>query len=251
LGGAGEYHNEDLLYNLFGVNAELLIDHAWGWEPTTMDLIKSYKPETNSISSGQVLQCPYDTEKGKLIVREMTDLLALDLVEKKLVTDQMILTIGYDIDNLTDAKIKKQYKGEVTTDRYGRKIPKHAHGTVNLNRHTSSTQIITEAVMELYDRIINPCLLIRRVTVAANHLEDETQVREAERFEQLDLFTDYAALDRERQEEEERLAKERKLQEAMLSVKKKFGKNALLKGMNLQEGATTIERNHQIGGHKA
>jgi len=251
LGGAGEYHNEDLLYNLFGVNAELLIDHAWGWEPTTMDLIKSYKPETNSISSGQVLQCPYDTEKGKLIVREMTDLLALDLVEKKLVTDQMILTIGYDIDNLTDAKIKKQYKGEVTTDRYGRKIPKHAHGTVNLNRHTSSTQIITEAVMDLYDRIINPCLLIRRVTVAANHLEDETQVREAERFEQLDLFTDYAALDRERQEEEERLAKERKLQEAMLSVKKKFGKNALLKGMNLQEGATTIERNHQIGGHKA
>ena len=251
LGGAGEYHNEDLLYNLFGVNAELLIDHAWGWEPTTMDLIKSYKPETNSISSGQVLQCPYDTEKGKLIVREMTDLLALDLVEKKLVTDQMILTIGYDIDNLTDAKIKKQYKGEVTTDRYGRKIPKHAHGTVNLNRHTSSTQIITEAVMELYDRIINPFLLIRRVTVAANHLEDETQVRDAERFEQLDLFTDYAALDRERQEEEERLAKERKLQEAMLSVKKKFGKNALLKGMNLQEGATTIERNHQIGGHKA
>ncbi len=251
LGGAGEYHNEDLLYNLFGVNAELLIDHAWGWEPTTMDLIKSYKPETNSISSGQVLQCPYDTEKGKLIVREMTDLLALDLVEKKLVTDQMILTIGYDIDNLTDAKIKKQYKGEVTTDRYGRKIPKHAHGTVNLNRHTSSTQIITEAVMDLYDRIINPCLLIRRVTVAANHLEDETQVRDAERFEQLDLFTDYAALDRERQEEEERLAKERKLQEAMLSVKKKFGKNALLKGINLQEGATTIERNHQIGGHKA
>ena len=251
LGGAGEYHNEDLLYNLFGVNAELLIDHAWGWEPTTMDLIKSYKPETNSISSGQVLQCPYDTEKGKLIVREMTDLLALDLVEKKLVTDQMILTIGYDIDNLTEAKIKKQDKGEVTTDRYGRKIPKHAHGTVNLNRHTSSTQIITEAVMDLYDRIINPCLLIRRVTVAANHLEDETQVRDAERFEQLDLFTDYAALDRERQEEEERLAKERKLQEAMLSVKKKFGKNALLKGMNLQEGATTIERNHQIGGHKA
>ena len=251
LGGASEYHNEDLLYNLFGVNAELLIDHAWGWEPTTMDLIKSYKPETNSISSGQVLQCPYDTEKGKLIVREMTDLLSLDLVEKKLVTDQMILTIGYDIDNLTDAKIKKQYKGEVTTDRYGRKIPKHAHGTVNLNRHTSSTQIITEAVMELYDRIINPCLLIRRVTVAANHLEDETQTRETERFEQLDLFTDYAALDRERKDEEERLAKERKLQEAMLSVKKKFGKNALLKGMNLQEGATTIERNHQIGGHKA
>lgn len=251
LGGNNEYHNEDLLYNMFGVNAELLIDHAWGWEPTTIDLVKSYKPETNSISSGQVLSCPYDSEKGKLIVREMTDLLILDLVEKKLVTDQMVLTIGYDIDNLTDAKIKNSYKGEVTTDHYGRKVPKHSHGTANLNRQTSSTQIIMDAVMNLYDRIINPNLLIRRVTVVANHLVDEAQVKETEPYEQLDLFTDYAALERERKEEEERLSKERKLQEAMLSVKKKFGKNAILKGMNLQEGATTIERNRQIGGHKA
>lgn len=251
LGRDNEYHNEDLLYNMFGINAELLIDHAWGWEPTTIDLVKSYKPETNSISSGQVLQCPYDVEKGKLIVREMTDLLVLDLVEKKLVTDQMILTIGYDIDNLTDAKIKNSYKGEVITDHYGRKIPKHAHGTANLNRPTSSTQIIIDAVMDLYDRIINPNLLIRRVTVVANHLVDESQVKEAEQFEQLDLFTDYASLERERKEEAERLSTERKLQEAMLSVKKKFGKNAILKGMNLQEGATTIERNRQIGGHKA
>ncbi len=251
LGRDNEYHNEDLLYNMFGVNAELLIDHAWGWEPTTIDLVKSYKPETNSISSGQVLQYPYDAEKGKLIVREMTDLLVLDLVEKKLVTDQMILTIGYDIDNLTDAKIKNIYKGEVTTDHYGRKVPKHAHGTANLNRPTSSTQIIIDAVMDLYDRIINPNLLIRRVTVVANHLVDESQVKEAEQFEQLDLFTDYTSLERERKEEAERLSNERKLQEAMLSVKKKFGKNAILKGMNLQEGATTIERNRQIGGHKA
>ena len=240
LGGPHEYHNEDLLYNMFGVNAELLIDHAWGWEPVTMDLIKSYKPETNSICSGQVLQCPYDSEKAKLIVKEMTDLLVLDLVEKKSVTDQMVLTIGYDIDNLTDSKIKSHYKGEIATDHYGRKIPKPAHGTVNLNRQTSSTQIITDAVMDLYDRIINPNLLIRRVTVAANHLIDEAQAKKAENFEQLNLFTDYAVLEKERKEEEERLSKEKKLQEAMLSVKKKFGKNAILKGMNLQEGATTI-----------
>lgn len=251
LGGDNEYHNEDLLYNMFGVNAELLIDHAWGWEPTTIDLIKSYKPETNSICSGQVLHCPYDTEKGKLVVREMTDLLVLDLVDKKLVTDQIVLTVGYDIENLTDPKIKNSYKGEVTTDHYGRKIPKHAHGTANLSRKTSSTQIIVDAAMSLYDRIINPKLFIRRVTVAANHLVDEAQARETEQFEQLDLFTDYAALEREHKEEEEKLSKERKLQEAMLSVKKKYGKNAILKGMNLQEGATARDRNRQIGGHKA
>lgn len=251
LGEDKDYHNEELLYNMFGVNAELLIDHSWGWEPTTMDFIKSYKPETNSISSGQVLQCPYDAEKGKLIVREMTDLLVLDLVEKKLVTDQMILTIGYDIDNLTNAEIRNNYKGEITIDHYGRKVPKHAHGTANLDKPTSSTQIIMDAVMALYDRIINPKLLIRRITVVANHLMDETQMKKEEHFEQLNLFTDYTALEKERKEEEERLSRERKLQEAMLSVKKKFGKNAILKGMNLQEGATTLERNRQIGGHKA
>ena len=251
LGGDMDFYNEDLLYHMFGVNAELLIDHAWGFEPTTMELVKAYKPETNSISSGQVLHCPYDSAKGKLIVREMTDLLVLDLVEKKLVTDQMVLTIGYDIDNLTDPKIRSKYKGEVTTDHYGRKIPKHANGTANLSRKTSSTRIITDAVMELYDRIVNPDLLIRRVTIAANHLTDEAAVQDTDRFEQLDLFTDYTALEAERKAEAETLAKERKLQEAMLSVKKKYGKNAILKGMNLLEGATTIERNRQIGGHKA
>ena len=187
----------------------------------------------------------------KLIVREMTDLLVLDLVEKKLVTDQMVLTIGYDIDNLTNPEIRKNYKGQIVTDHYGRKVPKHANGSANLKRQTSSTRIITDAVMELYDRIVDPGLLIRRVTIAANHLVDETQAAAKEQFEQLDLFTDYAALERERKEEEERLSRERKLQEAMLSIKKKFGKNAILKGMNLQEGATAMERNHQIGGHKA
>ena len=251
VGSDRDYHNEELLYQMFGVNAELLIDHAWGWEPATIAQIKAYKPETNSISSGQVLHCPYDAEKGKLIVREMTDLLVLDLVEKKLVTDQMVLTIGYDIDNLTNPEIRKNYKGQIITDHYGRKVPKHANGSANLKRQTSSTRIITDAVMELYDRIVDPGLLIRRVTIAANHLVDETQAVAKEQFEQLDLFTDYAALERERKEEEERLSRERKLQEAMLSIKKKFGKNAILKGMNLQEGATAMERNHQIGGHKA
>lgn len=251
LGRDHDYYNEDLLYDMFGVNAELLIDHAWGWEPVTMDLIKAYQPETNSISSGQVLQCPYNAEKGKLIVQEMTDLLVLDLVEKKLVTDQMVLTVGYDIDNLTDAKIKNSYKGDITTDHYGRKVPKHAHGTANLNRQTSSTRIILDAVMNLYDRIIDRNLLIRRVTITANHVVNEAHAKEPEHYEQMDLFTDYAALDKKRIEEEEKLSKERKLQEAMLSIKEKFGKNAVLKGINLQEGATAIERNCQIGGHKA
>lgn len=251
LGSDRDYYNEELLYKLFGINAELLIDHAWGWEPTTIDLIKAYKPETNSLSSGQVLQCPYDFEKGRLIVREMTDLLVLDLVKKKLVTDQMTLTIGYDIECLTDPKIRNSYRGEVTADYYGRKVPKHAHGTANLPRQTSSTRIIINAVMELYDRIVNPVLLVRRVTVAANRLMDESEAREEDSFEQLDFFTDYETLEREREEENQRLAKERRLQEAMINIKGKYGKNAILKGMNLQEGAMTIERNRQIGGHKA
>ena len=251
LGGDGDYHNEELLYQLFGVNAELLIDHAWGWEPVTMEQIKAYKPETSSLSSGQVLQCPYDFAGGKLIVREMTELLVLELVEKRLVTDQMVLTIGYDIGNIADSGPGRGYRGEVTTDRYGRKMPKHAHGTVNLESGTSSTRKITDAVLELYDRIVDPRLSVRRVTVTANHLTDEEEVREARQFEQLELFTDYEALQREREAEEIQLAKERKLQEAMLAVKKKYGKNAILKGTNLQEGATTRERNRQIGGHKA
>ena len=253
LGGNKDFYNEDLLYKLFGINAELLIDHAWGIEPVTMEQVKAYKPETNSISSGQVLQHPYDFAGGKLIVREMTDLLVLDLVDKKLVTDQMVLTIGYDVENLSDPKLRAGYKGEVTADRYGRKVPKHAHGTANLGGMTSSTQKIIEAVMELYERIVDPALSIRRVMVVANHLINEREVTESnpQEYEQLDLFTDYSALEREREAEKTRLSRERKLQEAVLSVKKKYGKNAILKGTNLQEGATTIERNRQIGGHKA
>ena len=255
LGGPNDFHNEDLLFLLFGVNAELLIDHAWGYEPTTIAGIKAYKPSVNCLTSGQVLQCPYDFEKGKLIVREMTDLLVLDLVEKRLVTDQMVLTVGYDIENLTDPARRKKYTGEVTTDYYGRKVPKHAHGTVNLDRQTSSTRLITDAVMNLYDRIVDKNLLVRRINVVANRLVDEGSVQEEENYEQMNLFTDYgevgARKEAEKQAMEESLAKERKLQEAMLSVKKKYGKNAMLKGMNLEEGAMTIERNNQIGGHKA
>jgi DNA polymerase V len=209
-----------------------------------MEQIKAYQPQANSISSGQVLQCPYEFDKAKIIVREMTDLLVLDLVDKKLVTDQMVLTIGYDVENLTDAARSRNYHGEVKIDRYGRRVPKHAHGTANLGRATSSTRLILDAVMNLYDRIVDPNLLIRRITVVANHLVSETAADEPQTYEQLDLFTDYTAQSEDRK-------KERQLQEAMLSVKKKYGKNAILKGTDLQEGATTIERNRQIGGHKA
>ena len=253
IGNDRDYYNEDLLYKLFGVNAELLIDHAWGWEPTTIDLIKQYKPETNSICSGQVLHCPYDAEKAKLIVKEMTDLLVLDLVEKHLVTDQLTLTIGYDIENLTDPETAGKYKGEVTTDRYGRKVPKHAHGTANLDEPSSSTKLIMDAVMALYDRIVDKNLLVRRITVTANHLTDEAAARagKQEDFVQMDLFTDYEALEKQKKEDEEKRKKERALQEAVLSVKKKYGKNAILKGINLEEGATGMDRNNQIGGHRA
>ena len=253
VGNDRNYYNEDLLYKLFGINAKLLIDHAWGWEPTTIDLIKQYKPETNSICSGQVLHCPYDAEKAKLIVKEMTDLLVLDLVDKHLVTDQIVLTIGYDIENLMSPETSGSYKGEVTTDRYGRKVPKHAHGTINLDSQTSSTQIIMSAVLELYDRIVDKSLLVRRLNVTANRLADETAAHESMQnsFIQMDLFTDYEALEKQKQENETKLKKERALQEAVLSVKKKYGKNAILKGMNLEEGATGIQRNNQIGGHQA
>ena len=238
--------NEDLLYKLFGVNAELLIDHSWGWEPCTIEHIKAYRPSTNSISSGQVLHCPYDYEKTKLIVKEMTELLSLDLVRKHLVTNQIVLTIEYDIDNLTSPSLSQYYKGEITIDRYGRKVPKHAHGTVNIDHQTSSTKIIMEAVMQLYDEIINDKLLTRKINITANNVINEATVKETKDYEQMDLFVDYSELDKKRQKEKE----ERKLQTAMLDIKNKYGKNAIIKGMNLQEGGTTIERNGQIGGHK-
>ena len=253
IGKPNELYNEELLYKLFGINAELLIDHAWGYEPCTMEQVKAYKPETNSVSSGQVLHCPYDYEKAKLIVKEMTDQMVLDLVDKGLVTDQLVLTIGYDIENLSNPNLKYQYqyKGEVTIDRYGRKVPKHAHGTANLEKKTSSTRLITNAVMDLYDRIVDEHLLVRRITITANKLVDEKSVKQEDEYQQLDLFTDYEAQRKKQAEEEEKLERERRMQEAMLSIKKKFGKNAVLKGMNLEEGATAKDRNEQIGGHKA
>lgn len=250
IGKPTDYHNEELLYRLFGVNAELLIDHAWGWEPCTMADIKGYKPRSNSIGSGQVLHCPYSFEKAKLIVREMTELLALDLVDKGLKSDQIVLTVGYDIGNLKDAAGRRAYKGEITKDYYGRFVPKHAHGTANLKRYTSSTKQITTAVMQLFDRIVDPNLLVRRVFLTANHVKEEWNVPKPE-VEQLDLFTDYDKVREEREQEEALLERERRMQGTVLDIQKKYGKNAILKGMNLEEGATTKDRNRQIGGHKA
>lgn len=251
LGGPADFHNEDLLYKLFGINAELLIDHAWGWEPCTIADIKAYKPESSSIGSGQVLQSPYPFDKARMVIREMADLLALDLVDKRLVTNQVILTVGYDIDNLTDPSISKAYHGPVTTDRYGRSVPKHAHGTENLEQYTSSAKQIVTAVLVLFDRIVDKRLLVRRAYLAATHVIDEANAPAREVCEQLDLFTDYAARQEQEAAEAAVLGRERKKQEAVLAIKKKFGKNAIMKGTSLQEGATTINRNNLIGGHRA
>ena len=256
--------DEGALYKAFGINAELLIDHAWGWEPTTIAMIKKYRPESSSLSSGQVLKEPYDYEKGRLIVREMTELLALELVKKRLVTKKMELTIGYDRESLrvlvpgqtvqetvyAVSGTGKPYAGDVTLDYYGRPTPKHAHGTGNIDRYTNSTRRIMQAVLGVYDRAVDPELLIRRVNIAACGLLDE---REAPREtpEQLDLFTDYEALEKQREAEQAADEKEKKLQRATLLLQSKYGKNAVLKGMNLLEGGTTIERNGQIGGHRA
>lgn len=251
LGGPGDYYNEDFLYKLFGINAQLLIDHAWGWEPCTISDIKSYRPSSSSLGSGQVLQSPYDFDKARLIVREMTDLLVLDLVDKGLVTDQLVLTVGYDIENLSNPEIRRLYKGPVTADRYGRKVPKHAHGTTNLENPTSSTRLIMDAVTNLYDRIVDRNLLVRRVNLSANNVTDEHTVSCEESYRQLDLFTDYEQLLQKQKEEKKQLDREKNLQKAVLDIKKKYGKNAVLKGMNLQEGAMTVKRNSQVGGHKA
>lgn len=251
IGKPNEFYNEELLYNLFGINAELLIDHAWGWEPCTMTDIKSYKPQDNSIGSGQVLHCAYKADKARLVVREMADMLSLELVEKGLVTDQIVITVGYDIENISNPEIRKKYKGPITTDGYGRKLPKHAHGTQNIGKKTSSTKLITDVAMELYDRIVNENLLIKRLYITANHVVDEKSVSGQKSYEQLDLFTDYEETQRIRRQEEQELKKEKDIQHTILDIKKKFGKNAILKGMNMQEGATARDRNNTIGGHKA
>ena len=243
--------NEELLYRLFGVNAELLIDHAWGWEPCTMDMVKAYKPENNSFSNGQVLQSAYDFRKARVVVQEMAENMALDLVSKRLVTDQIILTVGYDRESLTNPDIRARYHGEVTTDYYGRQVPKHAHGTANLSRKTSSTKLITEAIVDLFDRIVNKDLLVRRLNLTVNHVVNEEEANRRTTPTQLDLFTDYEELARQQEAEKAELDKERRIQEAQLAIKQRFGKNAILRGLNFEEGATAKERNEQIGGHKA
>ncbi len=240
---------EDLLYKLFGVNAELLIDHAWGYEPCTIADIKAYKPASNSLSSGQVLQSPYSFEKGELIVKEMADLLALDLVAKRLKTRKIVLYVGYDVENLRDPARAAEYRGETVSDGYGRRLPKPATGSENLGGYTSSSKKILAAVSALYERIVDRGLLVRRMSVTADDVLPEDDIP-PETPQQLDLFTDYAAESAAREEETAALERERRLQETALAVQEKFGKNALLKGMNLEEGATTVERNGQIGGHK-
>ena len=242
VGREGDYYNEDLLYKLFGVNAELLIDHAWGWEPTEISDIKSYRPESSSLSSGQVLQEPYEFSKARLVLKEMADLLSLELVSKRIVADQIVLTVGYDIESLN-----KSYSGAVETDRYGRKIPKTAHSSENIGRYTSSTKLICETAMSLFDRIVDKNLLVRRMYIVANHIITEKDAEKESEYVQLDLFSDT----KKQEAEENELKKEKDMQRAILKIKSKYGKNSIIKGMNLKEGATALERNRQIGGHKA
>lgn len=242
-------HCEDLLYRLFGVNAELLIDHAWGWEPCTIADIKAYKPASNSICAGQVLHDAYEFEKARLVVQEMADSLALDLLDKRLVTNQIVLTVGYDISNLTDTEKHREYCGEITTDRYGRMVPKHAHGTLNLKRYTSSASLLNAATIELFERIVNKNLLVRRLTLSANNVVEEERTRVPARMEQLSLLTSIPSP--EKNEELVVLQRERRRQQAVLDIRNRYGKNAILKGMSFQDGATAMERNRQIGGHKA
>jgi DNA polymerase V len=248
------YYNESLLYRLFGVNAELLIDHAWGYEPCTIGDIKAYRPESNSINSGQVLQEPYPYHKAELVAREMADLLVLELVDKGLMTNQIVLTVDYDVENLTRPEIRKAYKGEIVTDFYGRKVPKHAHGSANLEGYSSSTRAIVRAMAELFARIVNPSLLVRRITVVANHVLKEADVPETPKtYEQVSIFDVLDPEEEARRSAEHRasLERERRLQKTVLDIKRRYGKNAILKGMNFEEGATGKDRNRQIGGHKA
>lgn len=239
-------HNEDILYKELGINAELLIDHAWGWEPVTIADIKGYKPQAKSIASGQVLHSPYTFEKARVVLHEMADSVVYQLLDGELITDQMVLTVGYDIENIS---ADGGYDGEIVIDRYGRKKPKHAHGTANLDRYTSSAKLITNAVLGLYDRITDKNLLIRRLTLVASHIKTEKELREEQQVQQLDLFSTVSSADVEK--EHEALEKEKRLQKAVMNLKHKYGKNAVLKGMSFQEGATMRDRNRQIGGHRA
>ena len=243
--------NEDVLYRMFGVNAELLIDHAWGWEPVTIAEIKAYRPENNSLSSGQVLKEPYDFAKAKLVAKEMADQLALSLTEKHLVADQLILTVGYDVANMQDPERRSRYRGEIHINHYGREVPKGVHGSVNFGRHTASAALMVKAAAEIFDRVADPDLLVRRITVAANHVisEADAKRRASSAPEQPDLFEDTGLAERLAEEESAR-EREKRLQGAILDIKRKLGKNAILKGMDLLDGATTQERNRQVGGHR-
>ena len=252
VGKPTDYKNEDLLYRLFGINAELLIDHAWGWEPTEIRDCKDYTPESRSLSQGQVLSRPYTAAEGRIVVQEMADQLSMDLVRKGLYTDQVGLAIGYDVENLTDAARARMFEGEIVSDWYGRKVPKPVHGSMNLGRHMASTERIVDAVRAIFDRIADETLLMRRFNVTVNNLKTADEVREAEtQPEQLDLFTDHEARAQAKLAEDAALEKEGRRQKALLSIRDKYGKNAVVRGLNLQEGATAIERNAQIGGHKA
>ena len=254
-GTKGFHYSEDLLYKLFGVNAELIIDHAWGYEPCEISDIKGYVPKATSISSGQVLKCPYTAEKGTLIIKEMAEQLSLDLVRKGLVTDQIVLYVGYDVDNFSDKERMNEYAGEIVRDYYGRLVPAPAGGSMNLGHYTSSTRVLVSAAAKLYEEIIDMKLLIRRVNIVANHTLTEEEGKAMDRkdteYVQLDLFTDQEAKDAERKAAEEEEKRDRVLQAAVLDIQQKYGKNAILKGMNLEEGAMMPERNSQVGGHRA
>ena len=243
-------NNENLLYKLFGVNAELLIDHAWGYEPCTIKDVKSYKPSNSSLSSGQVLHEAYDYDKTKLIVMEMVEALTLDMVSKHYVSDLFVLTIGYDIDNLKSSRIMDLYDGDVTLDYYGRCVPKPAHGSIRLNHKTSSTRVITKELMKLYKKIVNPVLLTRRINITACNLEKDDKISSISSYHQFNLFSDIDEQNKELDNDLSNEKDERKVQKAILEIKNKYGKNAILKGMNLLEGSTTIDRNNQVGGHK-
>lgn len=250
-GPSASLYNEDFLYKLFGVNAELLIDHAWGWEPTEIADCKAYKPESKSLSQGQVLTKPYSAAEGRIVVREMADQLSMDLVRKGLFTDQVVLDVAYDIENLRDPKIASKYKGPIESDHYGREVPKSVHGSQNLGRHTASTSRIMDAVAAIYDRIVDGSLLVRRFNIAVMHLLYQEEINTETIPEQLDLFTDYEALEKEKQAEKAELEREHRRQKALLTIRDKYGKNAIVKGLNMQEGATAMERNKQVGGHRA
>ena len=242
--------NEELLYKLFGVNAELLIDHSWGWECATIKSIKECKPANRSLCSGQVLHCPYNYEQSRLIIKEMANEIVLDMVQKHFVTDMLVLTVEYDVENLKNAEFSKNYNGEIKEDRYGREVPKPAHGTFRLDKKTFSTRIISEGFVHLYDEIINRNLLIRKIYLTVGNLTDEKELKQENQYEQVNLFTNYGKLAEKEKEEKVKLEKEKKIQNTIIDLKNRFGKNAIIKGMDLEEDATTIQRNGQIGGHQ-